>query len=271
VDGVCGEQTWNTLVEAGFHLGDRFLYRRAEMLRGDDVADLQQRLCTLGFDAGRVDGIFGDHTSAALVEFQRNAGLPVDGLAGGATLKELFRLQSRHHQPELISAVRARARLRHAPPTLRGRHVAVGESGGLSSVTGALRRRLLLGGTKVTELHHPDDSEQARQANELGVDVYLGLRLNPSINECHCSFWAGTRDESPGGKMLAQLVQGALPEALGMHDGGVRGMSLTILRETRMPSVLVEVGPASLVVERAALLAAVLSSALGQWADASWE
>ena len=268
---MCGQQTWNTLVEAGFRLGDRFLYRRADMLRGDDVADLQQRLCTLGFDAGRVDGIFGDQTSAALIEFQRNAGLPVDGLAGGATLKELFRLESRHYRPELVSAVRARAALRDAPPTLQGRHVAVGESGGMGSVVGALRRRLILGGTRVTELHHPDDSEQARQANQLGVDVYLGLRLNPSTNECHSSFWSGTRDESQGGKMLAQLVQRTLPSTLGMRDGGVRGMSLPILRETKMPSVLIEVGPASLVVERAALLAAALSAALGEWADASWE
>ena len=48
VDGVCGPQTWNTLVEAGFRMGDRFLYRRTPMLRGDDVAELQQRLCTPG-------------------------------------------------------------------------------------------------------------------------------------------------------------------------------------------------------------------------------
>jgi len=33
VDGVCGTQTWNILVEAGFRLGDRFLYRRTPMLR----------------------------------------------------------------------------------------------------------------------------------------------------------------------------------------------------------------------------------------------
>ena len=69
------------------------------MLRGDDVAELQQRLCTLGFDTGRVDGIFGDATVRALDEFQRNAGLPVDGIVGGATLKELVRLESRHHEP----------------------------------------------------------------------------------------------------------------------------------------------------------------------------
>jgi N-acetylmuramoyl-L-alanine amidase len=268
---VCGPQTWNTLVEAGFRLGDRFVYRRTPMLRGDDVAELQQRLCTLGFDTGRVDGIFGDDTGRALGEFQRNAGQPVDGIVGGATLRELLRLESRHHDPELVSSVRARAALRHAPPTLLGRHVAVGECGGLGSVTGALRRRLTLGGTRVTELHHPDDSVQAREANELGVDVFVGLRLNPSASACRTAFWSGTHDESPGGRRLAELVQMAVPGALDVDDAGAHGMSLPLLRETRMPAVLVEVGPASSVVERALSLATALSSALGHWADASWD
>jgi N-acetylmuramoyl-L-alanine amidase len=271
VDGVCGEQTWNTLVEAGFRLGDRFLYRRTPMQRGDDVADLQRRLCTLGFDAGRVDGIFGDHTAHALGDFQGNAGLPVDAIVGGATLRELIRLESRHRDPELVSSVRARAQLRDAPPTLSGRHVAIGESGGLGSVTGALRRRLLLGGTKVTELHHPDDSMQAREANDLAVDVFVGLRLNPSTSTCRTAFWAGAHDESVGGRRLADLVQKAVTVEMAIADGGAHGMSLPILRETRMTSVLIEVGPASLVVERSAALAAALASALGHWADASWD
>ena len=271
VDGVCGPQTWNTLVEAGFRLGDRFLYRRTPMLRGDDVAELQQRLCTLGFDTGRVDGIFGDATTRAMAEFQRNAGLPVDGIVGGATLTELLRLESRHHEPELVSAVRARAVLRAAPPTLRGRHVGVGESGGLGSVAGALRRRLTLEGTRVTELHHPDDAVQAREANELGIDVFVGLRLNPSTSSCRTAFWSGRHDESPGGRRLAELVQHALADALGVEDAGVHGMSVPLLRETQMPAVLVEVGPATIVVERARSLAAAISGALGRWADAPWD
>ena len=271
VDGVCGPQTWNTLVEAGFRIGDRFLYRRTPMLRGDDVAELQQRLCTLGFDTGRVDGIFGDATGRALAEFQRNAGLPVDGIVGGATLQELMRLESRHHEPELVSAVRARAALRDAPPTLRDRHVAVGESGGLGSVTGALRRRLGWAGIRVTELHHPDDTVQAKEANELGVDVFVGLRLNPSTSGCRTAYWAGRHDESPGGRRLAELVQADVARALDITDAGVHGMSVPLLRETRMPAVLVEVGPASTVVEGAPALAAALAAALDRWADASWD
>ena len=37
IDGACGPQTWSALVEAGRALGDRFLYRRTPMLRGDEI------------------------------------------------------------------------------------------------------------------------------------------------------------------------------------------------------------------------------------------
>ena len=85
VDGVCGRDTWSSLVESGFRLGDRMLYLRHPMFRGDDVTELQRRLNALGFDAGREDGILGDDTTAALTEFQRNVGLTVDGVCGPAT------------------------------------------------------------------------------------------------------------------------------------------------------------------------------------------
>ena len=35
VDGLCGPQTWAALVESGFSLGDRTLYFRQPMLRGE--------------------------------------------------------------------------------------------------------------------------------------------------------------------------------------------------------------------------------------------
>ncbi|HLH28681.1 MAG TPA: peptidoglycan-binding protein, partial [Acidimicrobiales bacterium] len=134
VDGVCGPQTWSALVEAGCRLGDRFLYRRSPMLRGDDVAELQQRLSALGFDTGRVDGIFGDQTSAALGEFQRNVGLPVDHIAGADTVRELLRFGTRHDDSsELVTSVRDHERLRQAPRTLAGQTVAIGEEGGLGA------------------------------------------------------------------------------------------------------------------------------------------
>lgn len=271
VDGVCGRQTWDTLVESGFRLGDRFLYRRTPMLRGDDVAELQQRLGALGFDTGRVDGIFGDATSMALGDFQRNAGLPVDGILGATTMLELLRLQTRHQQDETVSTVRDRERLRQAPPTLAGRHVAVGEEGGLGTVVGAVRRRLAMAGARVTSLHHPDGSVQAQEANAANVDVYLAVRLDPVRPVVNVSYYSGYRYDSPGGRRLADLVYQRVPAALGGGSGGVRGMSVPVLRETRMPAVIVEVGPAAVVVERGAALADALVGALVDWAGTAWD
>lgn len=271
VDGICGLQTWGTLVEAGFCLGDRFLYRRRPMLRGDDVAEVQQRLGALGFDAGRVDGIFGDRTADALRDFQRNAGLLVDGIVGGGTVRELHRVQGRHDSPELVSTIRAREELRRAPPTLWERRIAVGELGGLTPAVAALRRRLAVEGAQVTALHHPDTSSQARYANAAKADVYVGLRLDPASHGCLTAFYAGYRTESPGGRRLAALVQQAVPASLGIPDRGVRGMSVPELRETRMPAVIIEVGPASVMVERGVRLAEALVSSLSAWVSAPYD
>jgi len=48
-------------------------------------------------------------------------------------------------------------------------------------------------------------------------------------------------------------------------------MSVPVLRETKMPAVIVELGPASVVVEQARALVAALALALGRWAGSSWE
>ncbi len=272
VDGVCGPQTWHTLVEAGYGLGDRFLYRRTPMLRGDDVAELQQRLCALGFDTGRVDGIFGDATAKALRDFQENAALPVDGILGSETLRQLRRVAARGAGPfQLVSTVRARELLRRSPPTLAGRHVAIGEPGGLAAPVTALRRRLVTHGASVTTLHHPDGSAQAQQANDAGVDVYLGLRLDPDRPGALAAFYSGYRDESVGARLLAEAVQRTVPATLGVPDLGVRGMALSVLRETRMPAVTVEVGPAAAVVEHGSALAEALVEALAAWVSGPWE
>ena len=270
VDGVCGRQTWSALVEAGRQLGDRFLYRRSPMLRGDDVAELQQRLSALGFDTGRVDGIFGDLTSAALGEFQRNAGLPVDGIAGATTVSALLRFGSRHDDSELVSAVRDRERLRQAPRTLAGRRVSLGEEGGLGATVAAVRRLLVSRGGQVTTHHHPDGSIQAAEANAAEAEVYVGIRLG-AVEGCSAAYYAGYRYSSPGGRRLAELLHLALSSTLGLPDGGTRGMSLPVLRETRMPAVICEIGPASVLVERSAVVSRAVVDSLAEWVDTAWE
>ncbi len=53
--------------------------------RGDDVRAAQSLLAHSGYDPGAVDGVFGARTVAAVVAFQRDAGLGVDGAIGSMT------------------------------------------------------------------------------------------------------------------------------------------------------------------------------------------
>lgn len=56
---------------------------------GDDVRALQRRLRDLHYFSGDIDGKFGPKTEAAVMKFQKAAGLLSDGVAGPLTLSEL--------------------------------------------------------------------------------------------------------------------------------------------------------------------------------------
>jgi murein DD-endopeptidase MepM/ murein hydrolase activator NlpD len=87
VDGVAGPQTDELLGRfARRELGGRVLGRGN---LGWDVAELQFALAWHGFPSGTLDGRFGAHLEGALRRFQRFARLPVDGLAGAATIAAL--------------------------------------------------------------------------------------------------------------------------------------------------------------------------------------
>lgn len=57
--------------------------------RGDEVRRIQQKLKSLGYYNGSVDGIYGAGTQRAVKAFQKNCGITADGIAGPKTLKFL--------------------------------------------------------------------------------------------------------------------------------------------------------------------------------------
>src|SRR6266511_2424197 len=57
--------------------------------RGTAVVYLQQRLTTLHYDVGGVDGIFGYNTLHAVYAFQKVQGITVDGIVGPITWSRL--------------------------------------------------------------------------------------------------------------------------------------------------------------------------------------
>jgi N-acetylmuramoyl-L-alanine amidase len=272
-DGRCDAHTWSAIVEAGFRLGSRPLYRRRPMLRGDDVAELQRRLSRLGFDCGPIDGIFGDDTVLALTEFQRNVGLRADGIFGRRSFEEIERMSVRDGATGLVTPVRERLAVARKGPrhSVVGRQIAVVEPGGFSAGAAAISRALRVAGAATAfPFAHRDPSRSARAANEAGVDVVVAFSLVPGSRSCRVAYYRGFRYESAASRRLAELIAARLPDAVGLDDAGVVGLALPILRETRMPAVLIELGAPERVVTHLAQLAGTVVGALKSWFEADW-
>jgi N-acetylmuramoyl-L-alanine amidase len=265
VDGACDDRTWMALVEASWELGDRTLYHRSPNLRGDDVAELQRALGRLGFDTGRVDGIFGPLTARALADFQHNVGLPPDGICGYESVHALRRLGDRTAGGPSVAAVREEDRLRHGRTGLVGLRIVIGQFGGLGALARAVAAPLRTGGAVVITLDEPDESVQAATANRFGADLYVGLRS--SAERSVVAYYATTGFESVGGRQLASLLHPRLAALVAPMTDGPVGMRVPILRETRMPAVLCEVAPLHTTDTAVPALASTFADSVGAWAD----
>ena len=124
-DGVVGDASWSALVDEGFLLGDRMLFLRLPHFHGRDVSALQQALNALGFACGATDGIFGAFTERAVREFQRNAGLPSDGIVGSDTVRTISNLRHVWEGKESGAHTEARTAPARAADVLEGLELVV--------------------------------------------------------------------------------------------------------------------------------------------------
>jgi len=62
--------------------------------RGAHVVKLQQALAFLGYYSGKIDGSYGAQTTEAVKRLQRNRGMKQDGIAGAATIRVIFGVDS---------------------------------------------------------------------------------------------------------------------------------------------------------------------------------
>ena len=262
-DAVVGPETWQALVEANHALGDRLLWHSRTAMRGDDVMDLQHRLNQLGFDAGVEDGIFGPTTRSAVVEFQGNVGLDMDGIVGARTLEAIHRLHRGHHAGGVGTRVREEQAVRRiARQGLLGLQVMIDANPArpepdVPDLAWEIGTRLAghLGGQGTRPVlsrgrqQQPSASTRAQMANRLGVDLVVSLSLNHSpvaaARGCAAYHYGSLRFISrPGEALAGSLLDAMLGAGLG-PDCRVHPMTWTILRETRMPAVVLEPGFAS--------------------------
>lgn len=253
VDGLVGPDTWEQLVEAGWRLGDRTLYHRAPMFRGDDVREIQRMLNALGFDSGKEDGFYGPRTDGALRLFQRNVGDEADGIVGPHTLSVLRRMRPLDAVPSR-ALVREREELEASRGPIEGRVIAVdvGEGGDAAhdvhqrSALALVEELRAVGADPrllVTDGEAAAPSDRARLANQAGAAAFITVELTARDEEGGggpvCSFFGSRTTHSPSGLVLAQLILEELEAELGL-SGRVRPLTIAPLRETRMPAVQVE-------------------------------
>lgn len=269
-DGIVGPLTYRAIDEARWRLGDRLLVHvPGNLMSGDDVLTLQQRLLGLGFRAGRADGLFGTRTEQAVRDFQRNIGVPPDGTCGPATLKALSRLAPRV-QGGRPNALRAEEQLRRAGPQLPGKVVVIDAAeppatdpvlaARAAAATEDLARRIegRLGATGVQAfLTHPaglapddfpSEAERADVANRTGADLCVSLHVDaaesPAPSGVAAYFYGldsrGIR--STVGERFAGLVQREIVARTDLPDLRTHATTGDLLRRTRMPAVRIDLG-----------------------------
>lgn len=270
VDGIVGPTTYRHLEEARWRLGDRVLwFSAAHPHVGDDVEDLQRRLSDLGFSLGRVDGIFGPSTDAALREFQRNVGMTADGTCGWNTVVALQRLVRtvKGGVPERLWDEHVHAATRTGitdkmiviDPGHGGPDPGI-EGHGLSEAVIAedlarrIEGRLAAIGTQVLLTRPPSrflyrevsEAERAGIANEVGADLVISLHADggPSLRGHGAAtyYYGSARNMSELGRRFAEIVQAEIVRRTDLADCHSHPKTWDMLRLTQMPSVRVETG-----------------------------
>jgi len=237
------------------------------MVVGDDVAELQRQLNSLGFDAGNVDGIFGPDTLRGLLEFQANRGLAEDGLAGSEVVAELT-LMARATTKHGREAVRGRQWLENLPTSMAGQRVYIdpfcrdedeaeatwGAAVLLSSIVQSHGAAVFLSRSIDTA---PAERVRAQRANRLGVDLTVSIcTTKEEAGSVH--FFASDRSRSTSGEAVA----GRIAQRLGLP---VSGRAIPILKNTRSTAIVVAL-PSFSATETTALAQGVIDIYSTDWA-----
>jgi len=262
ISGICDQRTWDALLEAGYRLGDRLLYFGHPMLRGEDVSELQRAMGSLGFNTGKIDGIFGPDTQNAVELFQRNSGLVVDSIFGPNCLSALKKLGNRNEQ-QSVAILKERERI--ISKTQKGElpHIALGDLGGFLALLSESAKTLRESHITTDVIQHYDISEHAKHSNKHNVDLYIGL-YPVQKQEKSISYYAAKGFESPGGASFTQFLANELTPLFN-DKIDIHGRSEQILRETRMPAVILRIGPTEDLIKIAPQLSLALKKAILTW------
>lgn len=258
-DGLVGPITWREVVEAAYRSGGRLLYLRHDPSRGADVVELQRMLNDLGFDPGAVNGVFDGRTARAVRDFQKNAGLQVDGVVDDLVFKTLKTYAGQslgtHQLPDknggyfpedffsgtiVLDAAHGGRETGYVAPT--------GLTEAYLNLAVAQELAQILPANEVLLTRSADETvssaNRAFLANSSGakmvVSIHHASHDTPTARGTASYHFERLGYQSHRGRMAATYVQRGVSRALGTTDIGEFGRSYDILRETNIPAVMVE-------------------------------
>jgi N-acetylmuramoyl-L-alanine amidase len=258
VTGLLDVATERALEDARWKLGDRSLYLQSSpFMHGDDVAALQSRLTEMGFDCGRVDGIYGVRTEGAVKDFQKSVGAKVDGRCGPATIIALIRL-TKIVSGGVPSQLRESAAARTRGPALANKVIVLdpGSNGDgaeiVYDIAVRIEGRLLALGASVFltrgAKNVPSESERIAFTNTNATDLFISLHTdthsNPSAQGVATYFYGSDAHgvHSVVGERFASLVQREICARTNLLNCRTHAKTWDALRLTKAPSVRVDCG-----------------------------
>ncbi len=262
VTGECDDQSWSALIEASWSLGERLLFLRSPNIRGDDVAELQTALNRLGFDCGRVDGIFGPKVVTAISDFQINIGVDGNGICTPELVDALQRMGLQSGDGPGVAVVREAAELSDSISRDSAR-IVIGFFSGAAGLAHSLTRRARESHPLTTTVD-TDASSQAQAANRFLADVYVGFEIADDAG-CTIYFYEVPTFISAGGRNLALRIAAALRDRAPELSVRTQGLRHPVLRETRMPAVLCSMAPSELVSLKTSAISAAVNDAIDAW------
>ncbi len=266
--GVINEITARSLEEARFKLGDRVLsFNSSSLMRGDDVSNLQDRLIQMGFNCGKVDGIYGANTERAVKEFQKSVGIAADGKCGPATLISLMRLvktvsggapnQLRETVKHSVRSPALANKVIVIDPSWGGEFTGESANGVVESeivfdLAQRLEGRLIALGVNVVLTRSANNSplevDRIKVANSVNADLVIALKVDSYKNEKAngvATYFYGRDDKgvrSVVGERFANLIQREICARTDLLNCHTHAKSWDLLRLTIAPTVRIDLG-----------------------------